>query len=227
MKDITLLRKVELFSTLEDGVLEELLALVAESEYLPGEVIVYEGMQAEAVYFVLKGKVKVYKLSAAGGQTLLNVFGPGDVLAEAVLFTESPYPATVEVMEPAVIGKLTTKKLERFITTHPGVALQLIRVLSKRLAFAQQQVHRLTQHDTLTRTASVLVLLANKYGVDTQKGVSIELNITREELAHFVGTTRETISRALSQLHREGLLNTRGRRISITDFPKLQRYAGH
>jgi len=184
-----------------------------------------EGDPGEAVHFVKSGKVKVLKTSESGREVIVNILNPGDIFAEVTLFQNNiAYPASVEVIEDAEIGIIRNKDLEKLIMDNPEPALGLIRAMSVKLREVQRRVKELGSNDALERTIRVLLALAQNHGSKTKAGIKLCKNITRQDLANLVGTTRETASRILSKLNKDDVLDISGRELIIKDLQALEFY---
>lgn len=220
-----LLRKITFFSDLDDGLLDLLLQIIEIKTFPKGKIIFWEGDPGTAFYFIKSGKVKISKLSETGRETIIHILGSGDIFAEVTVFRKNAiYPATAEVIEDAVIGMMDNKKLESLVLKNPQLALELIRALNNKILSIQERISQLGANDAVERTIRVLLALAQGHGHKTRAGIELCLNITRQDLASFVGTTRETISRILSKLSQAGVVDISGRNIIITDIEGLENW---
>jgi len=215
------LRKVPLFSKLVDDELEKIKQITKERFYKKGTVVITEGNAAESVYVIKSGKVKIYKTASDGREIILDIKGEDSIFAEVALFSGGKNPATVKIMEDAVIYCIMNDDIENLIKENPEMALGIIKVLNSRLQEAQRKIKNMALNDTYVRTAQTLLKLSERYGIEMNGVVEIDLSITREELASLVGTARETISRSLGQFSKEGAIEVKGRRIKILDKEKL------
>ncbi|NLU36102.1 MAG: Crp/Fnr family transcriptional regulator [Clostridiales bacterium] len=218
------LRKIPYFSNIDDHELQAIADIMIERSYDKGRVLFMEGEFGEAVHFVIEGRVKIYKTSENGKEHILYIAGPGDIFAEVILFNEVNYPATAEVMEKSRIGKIRNEDLEQVLKAHPSMAVAIIKVLNKRLIDAQQRVKSLALDNTHGRTARMLMKLAMEHGVKTEKGVELELSISRQELANMVGTTRETVTRVLMAFKKYNLIEIERNTIRIPQPEKLKEW---
>lgn len=225
VKDLEVFRRVSFFNELNDQLLQ-LVAQVSEEKFYPKNKIIFlEGDPAEAFYFIKSGQVKISKLSEAGREIIVHILGPGDYFAEATLFhKESTYPATAEVIEDAVIGMIRNEKLETLVLENSQIALELIRALTRKLITIQKRIRHLGSNDAVERTVQVLLALAEGHGRKTSAGTELCVNITRQDLAAFVGTTRETISRILSKFNQADIIDISGKSIIITDVKGLKEW---
>jgi len=139
-KNIELLKRVLVFSKLSEEQLKDIAKLEIRKEYKKGSVIFFEGEKGDAFYYILSGKVKMYKTDDEGKEIILNIFGEGSVIGEVTMFNDIDYPATAEVIEDAVLGMIYNREIENLVASHKDLALQIIKVLTKRLYHSQMNV---------------------------------------------------------------------------------------
>lgn len=224
MSRLEFLKKIPFFSGISDHELNAIADIMIERRYKRGSILFMEGEQGEAVHFVIDGKVKIYKTSEDGREHILHIAVSGDIFAEVILFNEVNYPATAEVIEEAVIACIRNEDLEKVLMAHPHMAVAIIKVLNKRLMDAQAQVKSLALKNTHSRTAEMLIKMASEHGVRTPRGYELNLNISRQELANMVGTTRETVTRVLTALKKYKAIEMDRSIIRITDMDKLKEW---
>lgn len=221
---IDFLKKISYFSEASKEELQAIADIMVERQYRRNMILFMEGELGEAIHFVMEGKVKIYKTSEDGREHILYIAVPGDIFAEVILFNEVNYPATAEVIEDGRIAFIHNADLEQVLINHPSMAVAIIKVLNKRLMTAQSQVKSLALQNTHSRTAEMLLRLANDLGRQTPEGIELDLNISRQELANMVGTTRETVTRILTSFKKYKLLEMDRNFILITDPIKLKEW---
>lgn len=224
MKQFDYLRQISVFSQLEEKHLEKIDSISITRNYTKGRIIIMEGEPGEAFFYIKSGLVKISKLSGDGREHILHILNEGHVFAEVSLFSQEPYPATAEVMEDAQIGMIKNSDLEKLIIENPEVSLQLIKYLNKRLIEAQIKVRNLALYDTYGRTAQALVKLAEDHGRKTERGIELELGISRQELANIVGTTRETVIRVLAVFKKEKCIELDKSSIIIKNLERIKQW---
>jgi len=200
--NVKYLKKIYLFSGLNDDELAEIAAFTLERKYQKGRIIFVEEEPGEAIYFLKSGLIKVSKQDGEGREHTLHYVNPGDVFAEVVLFDAGGYPATAEVVEDAEIGLIRNRDMDRALIKNPGMTLEMLKIMARRLRNAQRQIMELALKDTTRRLAGLLLKLAEEHGVLRNNGVLISLPLTNQELANLVGTSRETVNRILSEFRR-------------------------
>lgn len=218
------LKKISYFSGIEKENLKDIAEIMIERTYRRGHILFMEGEYGEAVHFVMEGKVKIYKTSEDGREHILYIATPGDIFAEVILFNEVNYPATAEVLEDARIAFIRNEDLEKVLKDHPAMAVAIIKVLNKRLMDAQQRVKSLALNNTHGRTAQMLLKMAAEHGKRTERGLELDLSISRQELANMVGTTRETVTRILMAFKKYKLIEIERNIIRITQPEKLKEW---
>lgn len=224
MADIGYLRKIPVFSNLTEKELEIIHSISIVRNYDKGRIIFMEGEPGEAFFYVKSGLVKIFKLSADGREHILHILGAGHLFAEVTLFSNLAYPATAEIMEPSEIGMIRNSDLEKVIGENADLALQLIKYLNSRLMEAQNKVRNLALFDTYARTAQAVIKLSEEHGKKVTGGIELDLNLSRQELANMVGTTRETCIRALMAFKKEKSIDIDKNIITIIDRDKLSEW---
>lgn len=216
------LERIPIFSGLSKEELELLSRYEVEKTYQKGESIFLEGDPGKAVYYIKTGKIKLYKTSMEGREVTLNILGPGSIFAEVTMFSELDYPATAMVLEDVLVGMIRNEDLEKIVQENGNIALSLIKELNRRLYYAQMKIKDMALHDVNGRVAKVLLDLAYRYGKKNSRGIQIDLKMTKTEIANIVGTSRETVSRSLSQLKTDEVIDMKGKLVFIKSLEDLE-----
>jgi CRP/FNR family transcriptional regulator len=218
------LRKIPIFSELNEFQLSALSELVIVRKYKKKQIIFVEDEPGEAIHIVMDGKVKLTKSSPDGREIILSIRQSGEIFAEVVLFDGGSYPATAEAIEDAKIGLLRNNDVEQLITNNSTISISIIKTLSKRLRISQQKVHDLALKDTQGSMVSTLKRLAKEHGVPSENGIMIDLNLTHQELANFIGTSRESANRLISDLKKDNIVSVDKGKITIIDIKRLEQW---
>ncbi|MDI3476519.1 MAG: family transcriptional regulator, cyclic receptor protein [Thermoanaerobacterium sp.] len=216
------LRKIPYFNTLSENSLKELDKIACKKEYKKGSIIFFEGDEGDAIYFVKTGKIKISKTSQQGKEHIIKIMENGDIFAESLLFIGGKYPATAEAIEDSIVIILKNKDIENLILKNNEIALGIIKLMAKRLQNVAVIIENLALKDSLGRTVSILLTFAREKGVKNKEGIAIELNLSRQDLANMVGTSRENMTRILSQLDKEGVIKLDRHAIIIKDVNALK-----
>ena len=224
MLEFEYLKHLPVFEELAPADLAAISQVTLERRYKKNMIIFMEGEPGEGFHYVKSGKVKIVKMSQDGREHIINILGPGEVFAEVLLFNPGPYPAAAVALEDSVIGIIKNNDLENVVAGNARIALHIIRVMSKKLLHAQMKIKTLALSDTFSRTAHVLIRLSQQYGRAVAGGVEIDLDMTRQDLANLIGTTRETVSRVLNAMRKDKVLRFADQKIIIADEKRLDRY---
>ncbi|TDD67341.1 Crp/Fnr family transcriptional regulator [Actinomadura rubrisoli] len=199
-----------------------------------GETLFTEGEQSSWVAVLLKGRVKAFSYREHGGEALLAVRGPGALLGEVAAIDGLPRSATVAALEPAQLLAVTAEEFMAFLQVHGRVSILIMRMLCQRWRDADRKRVEFGMFDATGRVAQRLVELAERFGVPYERrgqdpgsgqSVRITLNLSQEELAGWVGASREAVSKALRTLRRHGWIETGRRRVIVHDLQALRRHA--
>lgn len=209
--------KVPIFNHLER---EEMLAILKMSEQLTfnkGEIIYREGDPLESLYIVHLGRVKVYQLYESGKEQLLRILETGEFMGELALFTDKVLDGYAEALEKTEVCVIHRKDMEVLMKTHPAIPMKILKEFSMRLEETEQLIGQLSHRDVEARTANYLVKLAEE-----KKTLDLILPMSKGDLASYLGTTQETISRRLSSFQTQGWIEQQGHRhVTILDLEAL------
>lgn len=187
-----------------------------EEEFQRYEAVYYMGESADQVYLVKEGKVKLSRISASGKEKVLDIFEPGEIFGELSLFAgevRSDQAIAMEHVRVAVVGK---EVLLDLLKQKPSIAIDLLRLISGRLAEAQDQIETLSFDKTSERLAKTLLRMGEDYGLKEIDGrLKIHHSYTHEELAQIIGTSREIISSAMASFRKEGYIKYKRKNIEI------------
>jgi CRP/FNR family transcriptional regulator, dissimilatory nitrate respiration regulator len=212
---------ISLFNGLPVDQLESLSLITTENIYKKGENIFSENEQATGLYAVASGRVKIYKLSPDGREQILHIFGPGEVFGEVPVFAGKRFPASADAMDESRILFFQRDALIGLIQKNPSIALNMLAVLSMRLRRFASMIDDLSLKEVPGRLAKHLLYLKKQ----RQDISEIDLNITKGQLASLLGTIPETLSRILTKMVDQGLIETDGRRITIIETEGVEELA--
>ncbi|HEX8859853.1 MAG TPA: Crp/Fnr family transcriptional regulator [Actinomycetes bacterium] len=193
--------------------------------YRRGATLLAEGSWSGLVIVLHSGRVKVSSVTERGDEVLLAVRSPGDLLGEFSALDGEPCSATVTALDPVEALVVGAAEFRVFLEAHPAVTLHLLELLTRRLRDADRKRVEFGAADTTGRVSSRLVELADRFGQPTQHGVRISVPLTQEELAGWVGSSREAVSKALRALRTRGWIETQRKAIVVVDLAALRRRA--
>ncbi len=207
MNKLNFLRGLPLFSNLEDKELREISRFTYEKRVKKGNVLFSQGEQGSTLYLIIKGKVKVVLIGESGKELVLAILKKGDFLGEMSIIEDEARSATAIALEPTVFLTIDKENFISFLTKNPKAMLGVLKELSKRLRNADEKIGELAFQNVYERVISYLNALAKTRGVKEKEGLFISELPTKREIADFIGSTRESVSRVLNDLHRKGFIS--------------------
>jgi CRP-like cAMP-binding protein len=191
-----------------------------------GTALFLEREDSDRVMFLVEGRVKIASTSEDGRERVLAFRGPGEVLGELSAIDGRPRSASVIAVDPVSALVLPAADFRSFLERTPRVTYFLLSRLVGRLREADRKRVEFGSADTVGRVAARLLELAERYGKRTPEGVRIDMPITQEELASWVGSSREGVNKALNMLKALHWIETERRTITVLDSEALNRRAG-
>lgn len=213
-----------MFFDLAEEDLQMLSEIILTRKYRKGMIIFMEGEPGDGLYFIKSGRVKISKMTDDGREQILHFLQQGDIFAEVTLFDGGSFPATAEVLEDALIGIIRNQDINRLLKNYPDLAIRLLQIMSKKLRRAQMQVRDLALKDTYARAVGMLYKLAKEYGEPCGEGIRITISLSRQELANSIGTSRETVTRILSDLKKNKIIDLDKQEIIVLNEKKLKEW---
>ena len=209
---------VPIFNHLEEEQMQEIMKVMKSNSYKKGETVYHEGDTSKVLYVVSKGRIKIYRLSETGKEQLLRILNPGDFTGELALFRESIHEAYAQAMSDTEVCMISKDDLGEFLIKYPTISLKILAEFSNRLETSEKQITRVVTEKVEARLALFLAEL-----LDEGEGpLEVELPMSRKDLASYLGTTPETISRKLADFEDEGYIRQiTNRQIEILDLDAL------
>lgn len=219
-----LLRQVPLFRDLSEEEIGGLSRIMIQRSYPKKTIVFTEGSEKEAVYFIQNGLIKTYKTDENGHQQIVSFLKTGDMFPHTGLFHANYYPATAETIVPTALFAMPIKPFELLLSSYPGIAVKLMRVMSQKILELQEKLQELTGQDVQNRGQLFLLKLAENNGKVKNGRLLIEIPMTHQDIANAIGTTRETINRMLNQLRKDGIVETDRSGFVIHDLEALRHW---
>ena len=222
MDDQELLRTVPIFSELTDGDIASLGRLTSRRRFPKDTVIFFENEEGDSFFMILGGRIKVTILGDDGREVILSMLGPGDFFGEMALLDNEPRSATAIAVEETELLSLHRTDFQTVLTENRSITTALIKILTARLRRANHQISTLALLDVYGRVARVIVDMAREEGRRLRDGRIAFRRATHQEIANRIGTTRETVTRMLKDIERQGLIHIEGKEIVVEpDFEKV------
>ena len=216
------LTRLPVFAALHPNERMTLAAKAYRKSFRADDIIFSKGDPGHTLHIIVSGMVKISLPSEDGGEALLAILLPGEFFGELSLFDGQPRSASAVTMTVTETVVLHRDEFLSFIKEHPSVVLPILSVLSNRLRGADDVISDCVFLDIPARVAKKLVELSETFGHSVDDGVEIDLRLRQQELASMVGTTRESVNRALSLLENKGAIKLDRQKITILQLKLLK-----
>ncbi|WP_104194686.1 Crp/Fnr family transcriptional regulator [Cryobacterium sp. M25] len=215
----TILGQIPIFQDLSAGELANLAERMLSLSWGPGDTLFTAGEPSEHVFVLAAGQAKVFRSTSTGQSTSLDFLGPGAVLGSLTALDAGRYPETAVALVTTCALRLESGAFRQMLLAHPPVALRVLDVVVDRLHRARSREAEQASVTVTTRVAATLLRLADTFGVpgDGAGTTLIQLPLTRADLAAMTGTSAESVSRAMSGLRRDGLIDSGRRWTAVLD----------
>jgi CRP/FNR family transcriptional regulator len=217
-----ILRRSPIFRRLSPDDRQRLAAVARSRDFEKGAPLFAEGDPSDALYTVVTGRVKVYKMTTRGTDVILDIFGPGDPVGAVAAYESRPYPASAVAIEPTTCLAVPRQAFFSLLETHPTMVRGLLVGLTHRLMELTTRLTELTGGRVEARLARFLLKLADDIGQRRPDGVFIPLALSRQEIADMIGTTIETSIRIMSRWGKDDVVRTEKDGFLVVDRSALE-----
>ena len=221
--DLHLLKKVPIFSNLDDDELMKIRKLCVTQHYEKDRLILIEEDIGKTLFLIQKGRFKVSRMSDDGREVILSIIGPGGFFGELSLIDGKTRSASVTAIEDSEALLLYRSEFIELLEDYPQIGISLLKELASRIRKSDTQIKSLSLQDAMGRVASTLIMLAEDSGRIRHGQVVIPKIPLQQDLANMAGTSRETISRVFRYLEDEELIHRDGRKILIPDYANFKK----
>ncbi|KRN28245.1 transcription regulator [Lactobacillus selangorensis] len=194
-------RKVPVFRSLEVDDQQQIAALVKDRDFPKGTLVYEAGAAADSLLIVSQGRLKIYQLAENGKEQLLRILAPGDFDGEYALFTHDRHTTYAEAAADTSVCRIYQADFQELLLRTPQLALNIMAELAKRITQLETQTTRTTTEDVANR-----LFLYLKDAAKQQAANPFHLPLTQKDLATYLGTTPETVSRRLKELEQMGVI---------------------
>jgi CRP/FNR family transcriptional regulator len=216
-------KKAPIFSVLDSEQLSEIMSMIIRRRYKKGQVIFFEGDVSDKFYIINKGKIKIFKYNKEGKEQILYILSEGDFLGYLSLLKKGRIDFNAEALEDVSVCILTKDNFDDIVKKTPEISLRILENLHDRLISLENLVQTLSTKDIEVRIGGLLRGFAKDFGREEKDGIVIDLPLSREEMANYIGVTRETMSRKLTAMEEEGIIELVGnKKIVIKDMVTLE-----
>ena len=219
--------KVPIFSSLNHEELISIARLIKHKVYKKGEIIIHEGEKSNSVIIIRDGSAKACRYNADGKEQILYIFSEGDFFGEQNLFNERRATYTVIALTEVRVCTLSKSEFEPLLYNYPEISIKILSELSERMYRLENAMQGMGVRNLDFRICTLLMEFSEKYGYKVEDGILIRMPLSREGIANFLGVARETISRKLGQLEKDGIIRSiNNKSIMILDPDALKEATG-
>lgn len=226
--EISQLKRFELLKDLDEATLLELSQALRPVLYHSGDLIFQEGGPAASLYLVVQGYVVYGKYSGRRKRRrLLKILGPGDTFGEEALFAPEicPCPGFARALSDAQVLFWERTRFWKTVESHPLMLKYLIEWVTRQVKIFECKLVELAYESLEQNLLRLLFVLMQRFGVATEKGVRLEIDLSRQDLADLLGAHLDTVIHELSRLRDRGLIIYEGHKIVVRDPKQLEEQA--
>ena len=213
----TILSNAPYFRGLPTAAIDAVNRLFRSVNYPAGAVLYHEGDPAEALFLVAHGRVKLMQHSASGNEVVLDLLSQGDPFGGLSVLGQRHYPQSAVAQTACCVLLITTADFRHLLHSYPEVAVSALDGVARDLEAAHDIIRSLSTMPVEARIAKTLLDLADRLGEVDESGILIQSPLSQQDLAAMVASTAETVSRVISNLRRQGYVETGRQWIRLTD----------
>ena len=216
-------RAERLFCNMNEPVVRALDGVKFTSLYPKGSLLFVEGEDPRGVFILCSGRAKLTTSSTEGKTLIVKIAEPGEVLGASATILGRPYEVSAETLEPAQLNFIKREDFLRFLSANSEACMHTATQLSEKYHAAQREIRSLGLSQTTGEKLAKLILdWCDSDGEVTPKGTRLKVLLTHEEIAQMIGTTRETITRLLSDLKRRKVIDVKGSTVFVLERAQLE-----
>ncbi|WP_143309380.1 Crp/Fnr family transcriptional regulator [Chitinophaga vietnamensis] len=217
-------RFASIFCKAEPSNLDQIDAAKVCSSYKKGQVIFHEGAYPFGVYCINDGKIKLSHSGDDGREQIIRLVKAGDIMGYKALLSNERYTATATALEDSAICFIPKDLFIQILQNDAALSFEMMRILSSELRKAEMRITHLAQKPVRERLAETLLFIRETYGFETD-GFTLNVRLSREEIANLVGTATESAIRLLSEFKKDGMIELEGKKIRLLDMHEIVRTA--
>ncbi len=216
-------RAERLFCNMTPESVAELEGIKFTGVYPKGSLLFVEGEQPRGVFILCSGRAKLTTSSSEGKLLIVKIAEPGEVLGASATILGKPYEVSAETLEPSQLNFIKREDFLRFLNANAEVGMHTVQQLSEKYQAAQREIRSLGLSQTTGEKLANLILdWCRREGETTPKGIRLKVLLTHEEIAQMIGTTRETVTRLLSDFKRRKIIDVKGSTVLVLQKNELE-----
>lgn len=193
--------------------------------YHSGDMILQQGDECDEMFYIVEGSVRTVLLTRQGDEFLVSIHGQGEFICEASYITNRSSMLSIYAMDDVHLLVLSHDEYHALLIKNPEVSTTIMMCISQKLSMVVDRLGNYAASGIPSRIANVLLLFAEKYGLETPNGIKIIHGMTDSELGVYIGAKRESVNRALKKLRNEGTIQKVGEFLYIQDMDALKSLA--
>jgi CRP-like cAMP-binding protein len=217
------LNAIPLFEDVNDDELAEIDRLLSVKRYRKNNLIIFEDDSGLNLFIINKGRVKISRISEEGGEVILAILGEGEFFGELSVIDGLSRSATVTALDEVELLAMKREDFMAVLEKYPQVSIFLLKELANRIRKSDAQIKSLCLRNAKGRVATTLIRLAEDIGRVKKGRVTIPELPLQRDLANIAGTSRETISRVIAALEKEGYCYKQENALVFDDFERFKR----
>lgn len=191
--------------------------------YPKGSLLFVEGEEPRGVFILCSGRVKLTTSSSEGKTLIVKIAEPGEVLGISAAILGKAYEVSAETIEPAQLNFIKREDFLKFLTSNTEACMHTAEQLSQKYHSAQKEIRSLGLSQTTSeKLAKLLLDWCERSGEETSRGMRLKVLLTHEEIAQMIGTTRETVTRLLSDFKRKKIIDVKGSTVIVSNKGALE-----
>jgi CRP/FNR family transcriptional regulator len=222
LKSNQTLRDIPLFSELSVQQLRLVTSFSKLKKYKKGERIFNEGDLYVGFYILLKGTVKVSKISIKGKESIVHIVKSLNAFADVPMFEGGIYPVSAEAIEESLTLFIPKEKFITLLHDEPNITFKMLAGFAKRMRSLVNQIEDLSSKEVTNRLAKYILIEIKNSGTEKLPQPFVKLAIPKSAIASYLGTITETFSRTLKKLQDEGIIRVMGKKIFVNDLKRLK-----
>ncbi len=220
-----ILQDLPLFSELTVDELRKLTSLSSIKNYKKEEYVFHEGDEFKGIFIVLKGLIKIFKISPQGKEYILHLLTKPHIFGDVPLFTGGDCPASVQVIEDATLLFIPKNEFLLLLENNPKLSIKIMTGFAKRLKSITVKAEDLSLKEVINRLADYILKGINNNGSYNLPEPYFKIPLSNPTLAAYLGTIPETISRAIKKLKDIKIIRVHGRTVFVKDFNSFKKLA--
>ncbi len=216
-------RAERLFCNMAASAIAAVDAIKFTGVYPKGSLLFVEGEMPRGIFILCSGRAKLTTSSTEGKTLIVKIAEPGEVLGASATILGKPYEVSAETIEPAQLNFIKRDDFLKLLGTNVEVCMHTAQQLSEKYHAAQREIRSLGLSQTTSeKLAKLLLDWCARGGEETAKGIRLKVLLTHEEIAQMIGTTRETVTRLLSDFKRKKIIEMKGSSVFVLEKNSLE-----